>query len=112
MTLGLVPVLAFLALNVVAFNQAWSMTHFTTDGSRTSAPENLALLEKARVALVGVRLPKPVNNIEPSFYRLPLKQFASAVRPERNWKAGSFRAHERKGSCFSLTATARARRAC
>jgi uncharacterized protein len=71
LTLCLVFVLAFLALNVVAFNQAWSMTHFVTGGSRTSAPEGLALLEKARVALVGVRLPKPVNNIDPSLYRLP-----------------------------------------
>jgi hypothetical protein len=36
LTLVLAIGLSFVALNVVAFNQAWSMMHFTTGGSRTS----------------------------------------------------------------------------
>lgn len=84
LTLVLAIGLSFVALNVVAFNQAWSMMHFTTGGSRTSSPEGLALLEKARVAMVGVRLPKPVNNIDPSFYRLPFEtvRFGGATGTE------------------------------
>src|SRR4051794_24802560 len=36
-------------LNVVAFNHAWSMTHFASDGSRTASPESLSLAQKVAV---------------------------------------------------------------
>jgi alpha-beta hydrolase superfamily lysophospholipase len=58
--------LALGALNVIAFNQAWAMTHFAAAGSRTASPESLSFLEKCRVGLVGVSLPKPVNATDPS----------------------------------------------
>ncbi len=66
LTLGLTALFAFLALNVVAFNQAWSMTHFTAAGSKTASPEALSFVEKIRVGLTGVSLPKPINAIDPS----------------------------------------------
>jgi uncharacterized protein len=62
--------LALIALNVVAFNQAWSMTHFSDGGERTPNPESLSLLGKLRVALVGVNLPKPVNTKDPGAFGL------------------------------------------
>jgi uncharacterized protein len=64
---------ALIGLNVVAFNQAWSMTHFSAGGARTSKPESLSLLEKVRVALLGINLPKPVNTSDPSSLRLPFE---------------------------------------
>jgi hypothetical protein len=66
LTLCLAALLALVALNVVAFNQAWSMTHFSASGSRTASPEALPFLEKVRVGLMGVSLPKPINSIDPS----------------------------------------------
>lgn len=68
LTACLVVALGFIALNVVAFNQAWSMTHFSVGGERTPNPESLSLLGKVRVAIVGVNLPKPVNGKDPAAY--------------------------------------------
>jgi uncharacterized protein len=65
LTLCLAVLLALLALNVVAFNQAWSMTHFVVEGSKTDSPENLTFTQKVRVGLTGIRLPKPVNSRDP-----------------------------------------------
>ena len=70
LTACLVVALGLIALNVVAFNQAWSMTHFSEGGERTPNPESLSLLGKFRVAIVGVNLPKPVNGKDPAAYGL------------------------------------------
>ncbi len=53
LTVGLVAAAVLLEVNVVAFNQAWSMTHFTRGGTRTENPEALSLFEKVRVSLLG-----------------------------------------------------------
>jgi alpha-beta hydrolase superfamily lysophospholipase len=71
--LCLAVLLALGALNVIAFNQAWAMTHFAAAGSRTASPESLSFLEKCRVGLVGVSLPKPVNTTDPSQLGLPFE---------------------------------------
>jgi alpha-beta hydrolase superfamily lysophospholipase len=65
LTVCLVLAIGFVALNVVAFNQAWSMTHFRQSGRKTAMPERLSLLEKLRVSVVGVNLPRPTNSIDP-----------------------------------------------
>src|SRR3984957_1765891 len=65
LTIGLAGLLALVAVNVVAFNQAWSLTHFAASGTRTSRPEELGFLDKVQVGLIGVRLPKPANAIDP-----------------------------------------------
>lgn len=66
LTIGLAVLLALVAFNVVAFNQAWSMTHFAASGTRTARPEELGFLDKVQVALIGVRLPKPANALDPA----------------------------------------------
>jgi hypothetical protein len=65
LTAGLVVAAGLIALNVVAFNQAWSMTHFQEGGTKTANPESLSLLQKVRVSLLGVSLPRPQNTIGP-----------------------------------------------
>jgi uncharacterized protein len=84
LSLCLAAAAAFLGLNVVAFNQAWSMTHFSPGGTRTANPESLSPLEKMRVALVGVNLPKPSNTIDPSSLGLPfeVRRFGGADQAE------------------------------
>jgi uncharacterized protein len=84
LTVCLLALTAFLALNVVAFNQAWSMTHFSAGGARTAKPESLSLLEKMRVALVGINLPKPANTIDPSSWGLSfeVRRFGGADQSE------------------------------
>ena len=57
--------LGFVAVNVVAFNQAWSMTHFSPSGQKTATPETLSFLQKVRVSLLGINLPRPINRIDP-----------------------------------------------
>jgi len=56
----------FVLLNVLAYNHAHAMTHFTTDGTRTSKPEELSLWAKIRVLLTGVNVPRPSSGRVPS----------------------------------------------
>ncbi|MGI4835230.1 MAG: alpha/beta hydrolase [Janthinobacterium lividum] len=55
-------------LNVVAFLQAWRLTHFTADGGpRTPDPAHLTPAQRLAVLLTGVRNPKPRNDSLPAF---------------------------------------------
>lgn len=59
--LGLVAgLLLFLVLNVLAFFQAWRMTHFCASGQRTGSPIQLSAFEKVIVLMGGVTIPRPV----------------------------------------------------
>lgn len=57
---------AFAALNVLAYNHAYAMMHFTAQGARTREPERLAGLAKFKVLLTGVSIPQPTSDISPS----------------------------------------------
>jgi hypothetical protein len=55
----------FIALNAIAYRQAWAMTHYTRDGVRTEKPENLSLGEKIKVLFCGVDMPRPHSSLTP-----------------------------------------------
>ncbi|MEO8500218.1 MAG: alpha/beta fold hydrolase [Vicinamibacteria bacterium] len=55
----------FLGLNVLAYGQARTMTHFSTGGTRTGRAETLSWSQKFRVLAMGVELPKPRNTETP-----------------------------------------------
>jgi len=59
-------VAGIVALNLLAYNHARAMLHFTTGGDRTSKPEALGLRQKAKVLLAGVNIPRPIGRIPPS----------------------------------------------
>jgi hypothetical protein len=65
LTAGLVVAAGLIALNVVAFNQAWSMTHFRLGGTKTANPEALSLWQKVQISLLGVSLLRPQNAVDP-----------------------------------------------
>jgi len=65
LTMSLCAAFLLVASNIVAFNQAWSMTHFRDSGSRTATPEALSFIDKLCVTLVGVSIPRPTNTIDP-----------------------------------------------
>ena len=56
----------FTALNVLAYNHARVMMHFARGGSRTRQPERLSAMQKVRVLLTGVSLPRPESDRSPS----------------------------------------------
>jgi alpha-beta hydrolase superfamily lysophospholipase len=56
---------AFIALNGVAWMQAWAMTHYAPAGQRTAAIEALSPPEKAWIVLTGVSNPRPQNSLTP-----------------------------------------------
>ncbi|HUR45466.1 MAG TPA: alpha/beta fold hydrolase [Candidatus Saccharimonadales bacterium] len=49
------------------------MTHFTTGGPKTPAPESLGLSAKLRVLCFGVSMPKPVNASSPGDFGMSFK---------------------------------------
>jgi alpha-beta hydrolase superfamily lysophospholipase len=55
----------FLALNVLAYRHAWSMTHFIPSGGWKRKPEVLTRIEKMRALLSGVRLCRPLGDERP-----------------------------------------------
>jgi alpha-beta hydrolase superfamily lysophospholipase len=64
---------ALLALNVVAYLHAWSMTHFTRGGAKTLGAERLSALGKVAVLFSGVHVPKPANDATPAAFGLPFE---------------------------------------
>jgi pimeloyl-ACP methyl ester carboxylesterase len=62
---------AFAAFNLVAYSQAWKMTHFVSDGVKTAIPEKLSFPAKLKVLLTGVTVPHPLNLKDPSSVGLP-----------------------------------------
>jgi len=55
----------FLALNAVAWRQAWVMTHYAPAGRPPPKIEALSLPEKARAVALGVTVPRPENRHTP-----------------------------------------------
>jgi hypothetical protein len=67
--LGMVVVVfaaIFTALNIVAYRQAFSMTHFAAGGPRTAPPENLSFGQKLKTVFCGVDLPRPRTTLSPA----------------------------------------------
>ena len=56
----------FVMLNVIAYNHAYAMMHFTAGGVKTNKPEGLNGWAKAMVLLFGVNVPRPVGSLSPS----------------------------------------------
>lgn len=56
----------FLLVNVIAYNQAYKLTHFTTlKVNRTAKPEQLSVGEKIKTLFTGVSNPRPENKKTP-----------------------------------------------
>jgi alpha-beta hydrolase superfamily lysophospholipase len=68
--LGLI-LLMILAVNAIAFMQAWTMTHFVVGGVATASAEKLSLGQKFWVMIAGVRMPRPKNLRTPADFNLP-----------------------------------------
>lgn len=56
----------FVMLNVLAYNHAYAMMHFTARGVRTNKPEDLTGWTKIKVLLFGVNMPRPAATLSPS----------------------------------------------
>jgi alpha-beta hydrolase superfamily lysophospholipase len=67
----LILVFAFLLFNVVCYNHARAMTHFTEAGERTANPESLSRWQKLQILLRGVNVPRPKNDSSPGDLGLP-----------------------------------------
>lgn len=65
LTLGGLLALGLAGVNLVAWRQAWAMSHFVRSGERTGSPERLGVLAKLRVLALGVTLPRPENRRTP-----------------------------------------------
>jgi len=65
---GLLLLLAanFALLNFLAYNQARTMTWFSTGGPRTHKPEKLGRLTRLKVMLSGINLPRPAGSQSPA----------------------------------------------
>jgi hypothetical protein len=55
-----------IALNVLAYRQAHTMTAYTVGGARTAGPEHLSLAERAAVLVNGVAVARPVIDATPA----------------------------------------------
>ena len=58
-------VVGFAVLNVVAYNQAYAMSHFSQGGARTDKPEMLSFTDRLKVLVTGVNLPRPATRRSP-----------------------------------------------
>ena len=72
-SLALVCAGSWVALNIIARNHAQAMLHFTNGGKRTEKPEALSFLQKAKVLLSGVNIPRPHGQATPADVGLDFK---------------------------------------
>lgn len=72
--------LGFVGLNCLAYFHGRTMSRYATSTDRTSSPEKLRALDKARVLLTGVTIPRPTNHRSPAHYGMPFEtvQFKGA----------------------------------
>lgn len=56
---------AVVSVNVIAFMQARTMTHFIDGGERTRPPEQLGLVDKLAVLATGIQIPRPTDRRTP-----------------------------------------------
>jgi alpha-beta hydrolase superfamily lysophospholipase len=68
--LAALVLLLFFTANVLAYVQAYSLTHFV-QGVATTRPDHLSLFGKVSLVLTGVRLAKPANTMTPATFNLP-----------------------------------------
>lgn len=64
---------AIIMLNVLAYNHARAMLTYTQQGERTASPESLSFFQKAKILLMGVKIPKPRNTSTPAMLNLPFE---------------------------------------
>ncbi len=65
-SLSIVFVVAFVAMNVVAFFHAYKFTHFSNSATtKTKTPEKLSVTDKLQTLVLGVNNPKPTNKRKP-----------------------------------------------
>ncbi|HEY1923510.1 MAG TPA: alpha/beta fold hydrolase, partial [Tepidisphaeraceae bacterium] len=95
-------VVGFMAVNVVAYMQARSMTHFISNGERTRPPESLGLLGKIEVLFVGVRIPRPINGVTPASVGLAFETFRFGGAGGDDCEAWFIRAENPKGLCLAF----------
>jgi alpha-beta hydrolase superfamily lysophospholipase len=96
------PILVFLALNIIAYRQAWTMTHFVQGGERTSPPEALTLFQKIKIVFVGIRVTRPTNSATPADIPLPFETFRFGGQNHDDCEAWFIPAQNPKGLCIGF----------
>jgi len=81
LSLLILLVAGFTLLNVLAYNHASAMMNFTSNGTRTAKPEELPFWTKTRVLLIGVNVPRPIQDRVPSDFA-PVCRTLSINGPE------------------------------
>lgn len=70
---------AVVAVNGIAWMQARAMTHFVRGGLRTKRPEKLGAIEKVKIILTGVQIPRPENRRSPQDVGLSYQTHTIAI---------------------------------
>jgi hypothetical protein len=83
----LLVVLAFISINVLAWMQARSMTHFAAPGTQMPAIEALSLGERLQLAALGVPVPRPANQHTPADAGYPYEIYRIDL-PHNEWLEG------------------------
>lgn len=89
--------LIVVAMNVVAYQHAWAMSHFGGGGVKTRNPEQLSMGEKLKVLALGVQIPRPDNHRTPAAVGLPFEVRRFASDPGVELEAWLIRAPRARG---------------
>ncbi len=65
--------IAFLLLNILAFAQAWRMTHYVVSGVKTKSLERLTFWDKCKIVVTGPTVTRPENRLNPADYGLSVR---------------------------------------
>ena len=94
LTISFCLLAGFVLLNLLAYRHAWSMTHFASANGRARRPdtlrehsESLSWFERMRLAVKGVAVTKPSEEVQPESLELPydLHTYAGVVGRLAAW---------------------------
>jgi uncharacterized protein len=80
----LILLIAFLLLNVLAYQHARAMLTFDADSARTPPPQSLSLWQKIKVLACGISVPRPTNTRAPEDFGLSFRTIRFASDDEFN----------------------------
>lgn len=78
--LGILFAGGFIAINILAWNHAYALLHYSGEGTLTGNPDEMSRFQKAVVLFEGINVPRPAGSQTPADFKLPYEPIRIPTR--------------------------------
>jgi alpha-beta hydrolase superfamily lysophospholipase len=82
--LGILVAGGFIAINILAWNHAYALLHYSGEGAATGHPDELSRFQKAIVLFEGINVPRPTGSRTPADFQLAYEPVRIPARSHVN----------------------------